>query len=302
MRATVGRTAEARQVFEGLSGSVAEIGEVAGLISAIAARTNLLALNATIEAARAGEAGRGFAVVAGEVKSLAQETARSTERIGARLGAIETDMQRALAAIDGITEAVSDLDVVANVVSEAIERQSEATADIATSVGDTTAAARRVVGRMSDVTENADWALAASATLAAIARTAEADAADIAGQMNRLLRTRLPELDRRSPRVKMHLAARLEWAGGCAEGLLIDLSAGGARLQGDMTHLAANANPGLTAGTRAQLKAEGLPALDVEFVGQAKDSLRLRFLSGNSQQGDILATIMERRLAEPIAA
>jgi len=73
MRATVGRTAEARHVFEGLSGSVAEIGEVAGLISNIAARTNLLALNATIEAARAGDAGRGFAVVAGEVNpSLAE--------------------------------------------------------------------------------------------------------------------------------------------------------------------------------------------------------------------------------------
>ncbi len=151
MRATVGRTTEARQVFDGLSGSVAEIGEVAGLISAIAARTNLLALNATIEAARAGEAGRGFSVVAGEVKALAQETARSTQRIGARIGAIEADMRRALAAIDGITGAVAELDIVAGVVSAAIAQQSEATADIATSVGDTTQAARRVAGRVAAV-------------------------------------------------------------------------------------------------------------------------------------------------------
>ncbi len=66
--------AESKRTVNTMSdlGSAANrIGEVIGLIQAIAGQTNLLALNATIEAARAGEAGRGFAVVASEVKSLA---------------------------------------------------------------------------------------------------------------------------------------------------------------------------------------------------------------------------------------
>ena len=63
------------------AGVADRIGTVVQLINGIAVQTNLLALNATIEAARAGDAGKGFAVVASEVKSLARQTASSTQEI-----------------------------------------------------------------------------------------------------------------------------------------------------------------------------------------------------------------------------
>lgn len=65
------------------------IGEIITVVTDIAEQTNLLALNAAVEAARAGDAGRGFAVVAGEIKSLAEQSKRSTVQVRKILGEIQ---------------------------------------------------------------------------------------------------------------------------------------------------------------------------------------------------------------------
>ena len=117
-----------------LGNAATRIGEVIGLIQAIAGQTNLLALNATIEAARAGEAGRGFAVVASEVKSLAGQTARATEDIAQQVGAIQTAAADAAQAIDEVNAIVNDMSAIAANVSVTVEQQNQAVATIADGV------------------------------------------------------------------------------------------------------------------------------------------------------------------------
>ena len=119
---------------QGLFKDAAGIGDVVKLISEIAGQTNLLALNATIEAARAGEAGRGFAVVAAEVKSLAEQTAKATDRISAQVSSIQTSSSEAVSAIKGISATINEMNEIASAIASAVEEQGSATQEIARNV------------------------------------------------------------------------------------------------------------------------------------------------------------------------
>jgi methyl-accepting chemotaxis protein len=108
-----------------------KIGNVVGLITNIAGQTNLLALNATIEAARAGEAGKGFAVVASEVKSLANQTAKATEEIGAQIANVRSVTQDAVRAITQIRGTIDEVNAVATSIASGVEEQGAAVQEIA---------------------------------------------------------------------------------------------------------------------------------------------------------------------------
>ncbi|MBO3737399.1 methyl-accepting chemotaxis protein [Actinoplanes flavus] len=113
----------ANQTVANLGASSQAIGDAVRLITSIASQTNLLALNATIEAARAGELGKGFAVVAGEVKDLAQESARAAEEIDGLVKAIQVDTDAAVTAIGHIGGVIGRISDYQTSIAGAVEEQ-----------------------------------------------------------------------------------------------------------------------------------------------------------------------------------
>jgi len=107
------------------------IGKVTETIDQISAQTKLLALNATIEAARAGAAGKGFAVVAGEIKDLAQQTAKATEDIRERIGAIQSSTEGAVSDMGKIALRIGEIRSTVEEATTAIEGQAGTIHDVA---------------------------------------------------------------------------------------------------------------------------------------------------------------------------
>ncbi|MCA1908679.1 MAG: cache domain-containing protein [Magnetospirillum sp.] len=180
-------------VVRGLTESAARIGEVVGLINTIAAQTNLLALNATIEAARAGEAGKGFAVVAGEVKSLANQTAKATGEITLQINAIQNNTDQVVTAISGIGRTIDKMSEISDSIAVAVEQQGMATQEIARSVGEASQGVQDVGSHMGEVAQAADRTgvaardmLTASDHLAEDARTLSAGLASFLGEVRKM--------------------------------------------------------------------------------------------------------------------
>jgi len=175
--------AEAVQAAAGKVDSLAQasvqIGDIVNQIEDIASQTNLLALNATIEAARAGEAGKGFAVVANEVKNLANQTARATVDIRARIESLRVEMGEIVRTMQEGATAVEHGEGVINATSSGMSRlaeqvrgvsvkmaeiagilnqQTAASADVSEGVGVIATLSARNVATINDVVDEMDAA------------------------------------------------------------------------------------------------------------------------------------------------
>ena len=175
------------QTMTELGSAATRIGEVIGLIQAIAGQTNLLALNATIEAARAGEAGRGFAVVAAEVKSLANQTARATAEIAEQVGAIQSAAVDSAQAIEQVNAIIADMSAIASTVSVTMEEQNAAVSSIADGVNRASMEARTGAEAMSRVAGASTDARVTAADVKSLADTLAAEAESLDAEVRRFL-------------------------------------------------------------------------------------------------------------------
>ncbi|WBG90694.1 methyl-accepting chemotaxis protein [Pantoea piersonii] len=131
------------EVMQEMVSMMAEIAEssqrianITSVIDGIAFQTNILALNAAVEAARAGEQGKGFAVVAGEVRSLAQRSAKAASEIKSLVETSASRVQLGSNHADAAGRTMQDIVAQVQNVSSLIAQISAATAEQSTALGE----------------------------------------------------------------------------------------------------------------------------------------------------------------------
>jgi methyl-accepting chemotaxis protein len=160
--------AETRQLFErvarefeSLLERVRSIQRIAQMVDRFAEETHLLSLNATIEAARAGAAGRAFDVIAGEIRDLAQRSARSVAEIAELSATIQAEMDTLRGAVEATLPYVERTAEHAQAMIESTQQQQEHTAEITRAVGEAATAAQQVAASTEEASNATEEQVAA---------------------------------------------------------------------------------------------------------------------------------------------
>ncbi|MGL4286752.1 MAG: protoglobin domain-containing protein [Phreatobacter sp.] len=187
VRSATGMTEASSADVARLSEAAQKIGDVVGLIQAIASQTNLLALNATIEAARAGEAGRGFAVVAQEVKQLAAQTSKATDEIAQQIAGIQASTASAVGTIRDVARTMAEIHAVTSSIAGAIEEQDAATREIAASAQMAAQTTRTLSSNVAQVNAGIDQTKGVAAEVFTTSSDLGDQSSRLAGEVRRFL-------------------------------------------------------------------------------------------------------------------
>ncbi|MGL5447126.1 MAG: methyl-accepting chemotaxis protein [Rhabdaerophilum sp.] len=156
------------QSVQDLSTATERIGDILKLIQEIASRTNLLALNATIEAARAGAAGRGFSVVASEVKQLASQTALATHEIAEQVSSIQNATSQSVASFSAIEQVVNRMSELSIILRTTVDEQTRSARQIAATMSDGVDDTQRISAHMGQLRGNVEQTEQSAASLLAM--------------------------------------------------------------------------------------------------------------------------------------
>ena len=256
-REAVQRAKASRATIDALARAADQIGDIVSVINEIAEQTDLLALNATIEAARAGEAGRGFSVVASEVKTLATQTGKSTEEIGAKVAEIQSTTREVVVSLTSVAEAIDQLSGVTESVSAAIEQQRAASEDFATRSNNTGFAVADFSGRMTDIADMVHRSRATAQDVAAVAVAMQSVSQTWCAEIPDIVRKAVKTDLREFPRYEVSLAARLDVGDRTVDVTVHDISQGGARIY---------AVQKVTTGDQVTLTFSGMNAISGQIV------------------------------------
>ena len=158
------------RTVEMLVENVQKVSGITDSILKISSQTNLLALNASIEAARAGEAGRGFAVVAEQIRTLAEETKISTEKI--------TEI------IEELTRITEETQYGIRESSESVKEQKKRVEEVTDSFGKVEVGTRELENTVVSLGEEVNQVLKANSVIVDSVHTLNSAADEVSSSVN----------------------------------------------------------------------------------------------------------------------
>jgi methyl-accepting chemotaxis protein len=287
---------KAKSTIQALSSAVQKIAEVSDLIGGIAGQTNLLALNATIEAARAGEAGRGFAVVAAEVKSLSNQTAKSTDEIARLISEVQNSTHAAVEAVEDMGGHIAEIDGVTTSVAAAMEEQDAATREIARSISESALAAKEVSSKIAYVSRGADSVNERAAEVRRAISSVSSNLTSLKSVLVRTVRESTSDVDRRQTkryRTDVEIIVENDKQKSLVA-KLVDISGGGAWIR---------CSPEMPIGEAGTMRIQGFPAaLPFRVRDRDSEAIHVAF-EFDAQRRDVFAKWLSGNLAgRPAAA